>query len=124
MRAPTAGDACSSREHRLTYAADVCIDPMRCASCSEGSTSRSKREATSASSSESPCASAMASSKACFTNFGLLPRWKTRWSCESTHTPSLAVVIFSWHALRQLKYTCIECGPSMIGCTDRQPTGL
>eukprot|EP00964_Phaeocystis_antarctica_P059182 scaffold35133_cov67-Phaeocystis_antarctica.AAC.1 len=76
---------------------------MRAASTSDGATCLSKRAATSSASSggcapvvspaassaaSPPCAAASACSKAWRTNLGLEPRWKTRWSCESTHAPS------------------------------------
>eukprot|EP00964_Phaeocystis_antarctica_P158075 scaffold128562_cov60-Phaeocystis_antarctica.AAC.1 len=79
---------------------------MRAASTSDGATCLSKRAATLSASSggrapaaspaaslataSPPCAAASAFSKAWRTNLGLEPRWKTRWSCESTHSPSPA----------------------------------
>ena len=67
----------------------------------DGATCLSKRTATSSASGGAgqpaaslvalpPRAAASACSKAWRTNLGLEPRWKTRWSCESTHATSPA----------------------------------
>ena len=71
------------------------------ASASDGASCLSKRAATSSASggagqpaaspvASPPRAAASACSKAWRTNLGLEPRWKTRWSCESTHATSPA----------------------------------
>ena len=125
MRHPTAGEACSRSDVRLTYVAAVCMGPICDASRRDGSTSLSKRAPTSLSLNDpSPCAAASAFSNACFTNLGPLPRWKTRKSCASTNKPPSRASSAPWHAARHEKYTSIEPGPSTIGPIDGQPTGL
>ena len=103
----------------------MCIGPMREARRSDGATSRSNIASTSSSPTEpSPCAAATALSKACRTNLGPPPRWKTRKSCASTKVPPPRASTSRWQAARHEKYTSIEPGPSTIGPIVGQPTGL